>query len=273
MKEITEIWNEYQVNRVAPSASKVKYYKDTLFGAIIDNNFDLVKWTLENGASLLFSINYKGETFLMQAIDNDCSLEIITILLKYTKNIDARDIDGETALMIASYYHRESVVDILLKNGADTSWINGRGYTALLIACKHSKYEIAKLLIEAGANVNVRNRDGLTPLLLAIHRHNFRLAELLVKNGADVNLKDNTNKTPLMVAVFQKQYDIVKLLVENGADVNIKNDDGETALYYAKSNLELNVKNGIPANFFNEIYKKIIDCLEKNADATNCNGE
>lgn len=275
MKKTTEILNE---NGVVPLASKdmsnqLEYYTDRLFGAIIDNNFDLVKWLLENGASLLRK-NDKGETFLMHAIDNDCSLEIIAILLKYTKDIDVRDNFGETALMTASYYHRESIVDILLKNGADTSWINKKGNTALIIACKFSsKYEVAKLLIEAGANVNVRNRDGLTPLLATIHRHNFKLAELLVKNGADVNLKNNINQTPLMVAVFQKQYDIVKLLVENGADVNAKDSIDKTALYYAKANLELDVKSGIPDSLFNEIDKKIIDYLEKNADATNCNGK
>lgn len=77
--------------------------------------------------------------------------EKVERLLKRGANIEARDDNGQTALIHAARNGNTEIVGLLLKRGADTEAENDHGQTALMIATDLGEKEIADLLREFGA--------------------------------------------------------------------------------------------------------------------------
>ena len=132
-----------------------------------------------------------------------------------------------------------SIIELLIKKGADINKKNEIGETPLIFGLKRGKfsYETIKLLIEKGADINAKDQDGRTPLMTALfERASDEIIKLLIEKGADVNAKDEDEWTPLMYALSEgASYEIIKLLIDSRADVNTRDNDGWTPLMYALS--------------------------------------
>ncbi len=77
---------------------------------------------------------------------------MVDLLAKKGASIDARDDDGWTPLMWASWSGLTRVATALIKLGATTNLADHRGNTALTIATQRGNTEIVKLLLAAGTN-------------------------------------------------------------------------------------------------------------------------
>ena len=134
--------------------------------------------------SISESIRYKPINNLIEAAKNNDTNRINSILNKGKVDINAKNKDGETALMLASSEGHLEMVKLLVENGAD--------YTnALRLASREGHLEIVKLLIENGANINAKDNDGETALMRASYNGHLEVVKYLIENGADVNIKDN----------------------------------------------------------------------------------
>jgi ankyrin repeat protein len=98
--------------------------------------------------------------------------------------VNAKNENGCTILMIASYYGQKEVVKLLLENGVDVNarqyaedYANGR--TALMLAARNGHKEVVELLIEKGADVNAGDEYGKTALELAYEKGHKEIAELI----------------------------------------------------------------------------------------------
>jgi len=116
---------------------------------------------------------------------------------------------------------------------------NADGVTTLMLATEEGSVEKVTALLEAQANPNLQDISGNTALHYAARNGKFRATTVLLspKAGiiqADPNLQDSTGKTPLMHAAVRGYTPVVELLLEGGADVSIKDNFGYTALYYAR---------------------------------------
>lgn len=139
---------------------------------------------------------------------------------------NARDVNGNTALMLAAVYGDVSSLRLLLERGADVNATNAAGATALMRAA--FDFEKVRLLVEAGANVHARSGLGNTALLLAARpAHSRRAVELLLARGADAKAANQFGATPLMAAVAGGDEQSVRLLLRHGADVNAQPVPGE----------------------------------------------
>src|SRR5437870_1142995 len=101
--------------------------------------------------------------------------------------IQARDVDGSTALHCATWKGQQAMVAFLLSEGAD---------------------------------VNAHNRNehwGTTPLHAAAHANQVAIAEMLIEHGADVNAQDMNGKTPMHHTTFHKAKAAAKVLEKHGA--------------------------------------------------------
>lgn len=129
------------------------------------------------------------------------------------------------------------VVKKLIKAGANINAKNVYGDTALIIAsghtCNLNNIEVVKMLIQAGADVNVENEHGATPLIHAVTSNRKEIVEVLLTGNANVNYYSKQNKTALMEAIEKGYEDIVQILLNAGADFNFQNKDCDTALIYA----------------------------------------
>ncbi len=73
---------------------------------------------------------------------------------------DARNIQGDTALMLASYFGNLPAVRLLLEHGAKTNAQNNTGQTALMYACNRRHSDIARLLLKYHADPDVADESG-----------------------------------------------------------------------------------------------------------------
>ena len=107
---------------------------------------------------------------LLPAISNKDALTVGN-LLKKGLDVNAKDNQGKTALMLASgnVYRDVETVKVLLAAKADVNAKDNQGETALMEACSSGMYneEIVKMLLAAKADVKVKNQYGYTALSYA----------------------------------------------------------------------------------------------------------
>lgn len=157
-------------------------------------------------------------TALMDAMADD-DMEMIKVLIDAGAEVDARDKDGETALMMASGRQLD-VVKLLLARGAKVNSKDYRGWTPLMWASYNAPYvghpAIVQELLDRGADLNAKGSDGETALMLACERH-LDVVKLLLDRGADVNAEDSGQHTALDIAEHANSAEIVQLLKRQGA--------------------------------------------------------
>jgi ankyrin repeat protein len=111
-------------------------------------------------------------------------------LLDSGADVNAKTVQGTTALMIAAFYKRPKLLSALIARGADVNAGNMMGSTALIIACLSSHVKMVKELLAVGADPNARSVEGMTPLSAVTHsaspdkKSNRRIMELLIIYGA-----------------------------------------------------------------------------------------
>jgi ankyrin repeat protein len=88
--------------------------------------------------------------------------KFIDAALSGRNNANAKNRNGETALMIASSRGHTETVRLLLGYEADVDATDERGETALMGAAANGRTETVSLLLEYGADMTVKDKDGWT---------------------------------------------------------------------------------------------------------------
>jgi len=114
-------------------------------------------------------------------------------------NIRDRDTD-DTALHIVTRRGDIAWIGFLLQNGANVNARDREGNTALMLATQGRFTEGVRVLVLVKAQVDAPNRLGETPLLKAVQNHDPVIAKLLIDGGANPDVTDNTGATARSVA-------------------------------------------------------------------------
>ena len=150
--------------------------------------------------------------------------------------INAKDENGQTPLILASWKGKTDLVKYLLSKNANVNDTSNIGSTALMYASEGGNTKIIELLLSHGASINQKNSTGSTALCYAALRGQYDTAKFLIEHGANVNEGDQNGATPLFCATFSNSMNVVQLLVENGADIRARNKSGRMAKEYSKTN-------------------------------------
>ncbi len=135
-------------------------------------------------------------------------------------DVNAKEADGSTALLWATYNVDHELVRALLKDGAKANVTNNYGSSPLSEAVKLGDVDLVTMLLEAHADPNAPNQDGETALMVASSLGSLKIVELLLGHGANVNAVENfRGQNALMWAAAENHPDIVDLLLAHGADV------------------------------------------------------
>ena len=172
--------------------------------------------------------------------DQDRS-ETVKFLLSHGADVNAKDKEGWTGLLLAVDQGRTSVVQTLLDEGADVNakcecrgYLFG-GWTALMMASRDGRDEIVSVLVAKHAAVDIRNNSGKTALTLAAAKGDAAVVRTLLDAGADVNVRDGEGRTPLMQTALEGNVEVANVLLQRGARVEDKDYQGKTALQLAHS--------------------------------------
>jgi ankyrin repeat protein len=140
-------------------------------------------------------------------------------------NVNARDVDGTTALHWTVRADDLETSRLLIRAGADASASNRYGVTPLSLAAVNGNAMMIEALLEAGADPNTSAPAGETVLMTAARTGKVAAVKTLIARGADVNAREGSfGETALMWAAAENHFDVSRLLVERGADVNARSN-------------------------------------------------
>jgi ankyrin repeat protein len=146
-----------------------------------------------------------------------------------------------TALSVAAHCGNTELVDLLLKNNADSSTRDMHGSTPLHLASSRGHYDVVELLLKDGTTVETPNHSSQTALWLAADGCHSKVVELLVKCGARIDTRASDQLTPLHNAAKSGERDMAALLLKCGSHIESREAYSKTALHYACENGHLNV--------------------------------
>jgi ankyrin repeat protein len=172
----------------------------------------------------------------------------------------ARDHNGLSAILKATYYRKKDIVTTLLNAAPelnifeaaatgqtdrlralikqDSSLANAYsadGFIPLGLAVFFGHAETVEALLSGGSDVNAASREAMkvTPLNSAAAARQTAIARVLLAHGANVNARAENNITPLHEAAGNGDLEFATLLLDHGADINAKTRDGKTPLSFA----------------------------------------
>src|ERR1700722_14976586 len=195
----------------------------------VEERTPLIHLLLEKGADPGHKDAHGVSALMLMALNGNPALEL---LLNDSLDIDARDEEGNTALLYASRFFVRGGQRrngwMLLRKGADVNATNHRGETALILAATQYEAAAVELLLEKHADVNAKTKTGRTALMQAIDGpkefddakhivYSPAIATLLTAAGADVNTRDAAGNTALSIAIERGYQETAIALQKAGA--------------------------------------------------------
>ena len=151
--------------------------------------------------------NYKEifqELFLYACSLNN--LNLLENLLKEKINFNKKY--GEfkkTALMYASQFGHEKVVEKLIDSGVNVNALANENETALMYAAASGNPNIVEKLIAHDANVNTLDNLGKPALTYAAQAGHILIADKLIKFSADIDASSTEKNTTLLLTIVNNQ--------------------------------------------------------------------
>lgn len=179
-------------------------------------NLDIVGLLLDK----LFK-DYKKSNILISLINsldrsNHRNKELLKLILERGIDINERNDNNATPLIIATDHGYEEIVEFLISNGADISAENNKRWTALKIACKLGYKGIVKILLNTKFySKDNDKREFAIELRLALDNNNLEIVKLLLSKGARLHEEDSVNILLLAEACLKNYKEIVEFLVKN----------------------------------------------------------
>jgi ankyrin repeat protein len=181
---------------------------DDFFRAVRSDNASGVSSLLNRGFDPN-TRNETGQTGLLLAL-REPSPRVIDVLLGFKKtDIDARNANDESPLMLASLRGDEALVRKLIARDAA---VNKPGWTPLHYAATNGHIEIMKLLLENHAFIDAPSPNETTPLMMAAMYGSTPGVELLLAEGADPLQKNQQGMTAEDFARRGQRPDAIDLL-------------------------------------------------------------
>ena len=201
---------------VVSGGAMVSLPADPLVKAAREDNLEELRTLLLNHSDANVRDKLTSSTALEHAVQNG-NREMVQVLLWAKADVNFRDGDGQTVLMLLTDKVTSELVWDLINAGAKVNARDKDGDTPLISIAEINNVEAVKALLDAGAKVNAANNDGETALMLAASNGMINNVNALIRAGADVNARDKQGKTALMLAMEANEAAVVRLLKTHGA--------------------------------------------------------
>ena len=132
--------------------------------------------------------------------------------------LNARDKGGNNLVLLAAYYGRNDLLDVL--NGLSVSFDvqNTKGYSPLMQAVRLKKLGVLRTLSSMKKGVtDIGDQNNYTPLMEAARIGDSIGVLTLLEADADVTRENKSGKNALVFALEQKRMETAYLLIQAGA--------------------------------------------------------
>jgi ankyrin repeat protein len=178
------------------------------------------------------SRNKDGQTPLLLALKND-STDTVNALLTLGADPDTRDASGATALHLAVYWNSSDCLKLLARSAGDLDPRDFTGKTPLRDAVDKMDAAATAFLLERGADPLARDNSGETPLHAAARQSDQRYATALASKARRLDTRDDSGATPLLEAIYAENAKSAKVLTNAGSSIMARDATGESPLSYA----------------------------------------
>lgn len=165
-------------------------------------------------------------------------------LLKSNVDVDQRDDDSDTALILATEHKHLRSVRTLLEHKARVTLKGWQGLTALHHAVVTGDIGIVKEICNYDPDVNAaagRDWGFRTPLHLAAEDNHPGIVSFLLDRKANFDATCANGFTALHLSANTGASNCVALLIKAGAKLDIRDDFGRNAIHLAASNGHIEV--------------------------------
>ncbi|RNF12476.1 putative ankyrin repeat family protein [Trypanosoma rangeli] len=189
---------------------------------------------LKEKPTLINSVEAGGFSALHFAAFNG-DLDMICMLLEFKPDLELKNYDNNTPLIMAAKGHQNAAIKLLVEAGADVNLRTPTGGTAAHFAASMGYVDTVRCLVELGADVMHDNCQTGTLLHWAAHSGNIDcIGEMIYGLKVPIDVKDAHGGTALFTALFMKKVEAVEFLLEHGADAQVTiEEDQSTPLHIA----------------------------------------
>jgi ankyrin repeat protein len=176
--------------------------------------------------------------------------DAVKSLLKQAADVNAAQGDGMTALHWAAMNGDLELAQMLIFAGANVRATTRLGtYTPLYLASQQGHGTVIQALVKAGADLKAGTPNGTTPLMVAAASGEIEAVRALIDAGADVNAKDGVRlQTPIMYAAASNRAAVIELLASKGANLKATSKVSDLAnLSREGAGFGGNPQGGVPA--------------------------
>lgn len=208
-------------------------------------NTELVDSLFASGAQVDCHDNFQRNALHYACLTcNDAHYQVIQKLLMQHPNVNQQDLNGKTPLLLAiasSGTKRTEIVQLLIARKANVNKVS-YNHTPLIQAVLKNDISMVELLIKLGADINLKNWKGYTALDVAIAKKFDDIQKILVKKSIPIHtvskrFVDRQSayclQYPLHSAAQAGNLDLVNKLLQEKIYVNLIDLHGATALHYA----------------------------------------
>jgi ankyrin repeat protein len=171
-------------------------------------------------AASLAAVQAQGRAAVAEAAQRG-DRDGVRALLKKAEDVNAAQGDGMTALHWAAVNDDAAMAQMLIVAGANLRAVTRIGaYTPLYLAAQRGSASVIDALVKAGADVNLPTVNGTTPLMAAAASGELAAVKTLVERGAEIEATDKyRGQTALMYAAASNRAEVITFLASRGANV------------------------------------------------------
>ncbi|CAF1198574.1 unnamed protein product [Didymodactylos carnosus] len=216
--------------------------RTALLLAATECSLQSVRYLLSCGASILLRDIY-DRNLLHYIIIKQLNVKEIAEQLfsrhNYHLLFDQRDRDGFCPVHYASKDGQLSILQFLIKMGAEIGNKTNQRQSPLHFAAQYGRYNTCKQLLDTTdfkRIINEQDHLGQTPLHLSSQNGHTNIVELLLHRGA-LFIKTYDGNSPLHEAAANGHINTIRSILQTHSHlVNVQNLDGQTPLHRASYN-------------------------------------
>ncbi|XP_022777993.1 ankyrin repeat and EF-hand domain-containing protein 1-like, partial [Stylophora pistillata] len=182
-----------------------------LMVAALTGKLHAVKWFLEKGPNVTCVDNRRWNMLHFAAEGGDT--DVIDLIRTHLPDIESKETNGNTPLMVAALKGKLHAVKRLLEKGANVTCVNDRRWNMLHCAVRSSNPDVIDLILTHVPDIESKAANGATSLVIAVRCGKLQGVKHL-ERGANPLSKDNDGQDSLYLA-SSRGSDVLDLLLSH----------------------------------------------------------